>query len=304
MEVIKSTQLPVILDGKALAHDIKEELRSEVAELVGKGLRPPHLVAILIGNNPASETYVASKVKACAFVGYRSTELRYADTLEESFLLRKLRALNADPEVDGILVQLPLPAHISTTKVIETISPEKDVDGFHPINIGRMAKNLPAPLPATPAGIIEIIKRYKIPTTGMHAVVVGNSNIVGSPVSILLARDTERGGRCTVTTCHIHTRDLGHHTRQADLLVVATGVPGLIKGDMVKEGVVVIDVGISRVEDKSQPKGYKIVGDVDYDAVAPKCSHITPVPGGVGPMTIAMLLQNTMMVYKEEHGGG
>ena len=292
---------PTLLDGKALSNSIKEELRAEVQALAERGFRPPHLVAIIVGENPASETYVASKVKACAYVGYRSTELRYPATLEESFLLRKLRALNADPDVDGILVQLPLPAHISANKVIEEIAPEKDVDGFHPINIGRMAKNLPAPLPATPAGIIELIRRYHIPTTGMHAVVVGNSNIVGSPVSILLARDNDPG-RCTVTVCHVHTRDLASHTRQADLLIVATGVTNLIKGDMVKPGVVVVDVGITRIEDPTHPKGYRIIGDVEFESVAPLASHITPVPGGVGPMTIASLLQNTLMLYKVHVG--
>ena len=291
---------PIILDGKKLSQTIREELKAEVATCMAAGHRPPHLVAILVGNNPASETYVANKVKACAHVGYKSTELRYPDSLEESFLLRKLAALNADPEVDGILVQLPLPAHISATKVIETISPEKDVDGFHPINIGRMAKNLPAPLPATPAGILEILRRYGIQTTGLHAVVVGNSNIVGSPVSILLARDNAPG-HCTVTTCHIHTKDLAHHTLQADILVVATGVVGLIKPDMVKSGAVVIDVGINRIADASG-KGFRLVGDVDFEGVAPLCSHITPVPGGVGPMTIASLLQNTMQLYKQHLG--
>jgi methylenetetrahydrofolate dehydrogenase (NADP+)/methenyltetrahydrofolate cyclohydrolase len=202
------------------------------------------------------------------------------------------------PEVDGILVQLPLPEQISATKVIETISPLKDVDGFHPINIGRMAKNLHAPLPATPAGILEILKRYKIETQGKHVVMVGNSNIVGSPMSILMGRDTYPG-RSTVTTCHIYTQGLANFTRQADILIVATGVVGLIKADMVKEGAVVIDVGINRVADPNAKKGHKIVGDVDFEGVAPKCSYITPVPGGVGPMTIASLLQNTMMLYLE-----
>lgn len=287
-----------LLDGKALSDTIKDELRTEVAELIAAGHRAPHLVAILVGENPASQTYVANKVRACKFVGYRSTELRYEANLTERFLLRKLQALNEDPEVDGILVQLPLPEQISATKVIETISPRKDVDGFHPINIGRMAKNLPAPLPATPAGILEILKRYKIETQGKHVVVVGNSNIVGSPMSILMARDTYPG-RATVTTCHIYTRDLAFHTRQADILVVATGVVGLIKADMVKDGAVVIDVGINRIADSRSKQGHKIVGDVDFHNVSPKCSFITPVPGGVGPMTIASLLQNTMMLFKE-----
>ena len=284
-----------ILDGKALSQKIREEVKSQVESFKAAGHRAPHLVAILVGENPASQTYVANKVKACDFVGFRSTELRYNADLTEKFLLKKLQSLNEDPDVDGILVQLPLPAQISADKVIETISPLKDVDGFHPINFGRMAKRLPAPLPATPAGIMEILKRYEIETTGKHVVMVGNSNIVGSPMSILLARNAE-GGRATVTTCHHHTVDLAYYTRQADILVVATGVVGLIKGDMVKEGVVVIDVGINRIETPNGKK--KLVGDVDFDAVVAKSSAITPVPGGVGPMTIAALLQNTVMLYK------
>lgn len=290
-----------LLDGKKLSNEIKEELRVETEQILSRGYRPPHLVAILVGDNPASKTYVGSKVKACNFVGYRSTELLYPADLKESFLLRKLVSLNADPDVDGILVQLPLPAQISENKVIEAIAPEKDVDGFHPINNGRMAKNLPAPLPATPAGILEILRRYGIDTTGKHAVVIGNSNIVGSPISTLLARENDMG-RATVTTCHIHTQDLVKHTREADILVVATGVVNLITADMVKEGVVVIDVGINRVEDASRKRGYRLVGDVDFENVAPKCSFITPVPGGVGPMTIATLLSNTMMLYKQHVG--
>ncbi|MEM7038732.1 MAG: bifunctional 5,10-methylenetetrahydrofolate dehydrogenase/5,10-methenyltetrahydrofolate cyclohydrolase, partial [Bacteroidota bacterium] len=272
--------------------------KAEVEELVQDGHRPPHLVAILVGENPASQTYVASKVKACDFVGYRSTEMLYEADITEDFLLKKLQSLNADPEVDGILVQLPLPEHISENRVIETISPDKDVDGFHPINVGRMAKNLPAPLPATPAGILEILRRYEIRTRGMDVVVVGNSNIVGSPVSILLAREAEQG-RATVTTCHIHTRDLAQHCRKADIIVVATGVVNLIQADMVREGAVIIDVGINRIPDETRKRGYRLVGDVDFDNVASKCSYITPVPGGVGPMTIAMLLKNTMELYRK-----
>lgn len=287
-----------LLNGKKLSQEIKEELKVETESLVGEGHRPPHLVAILVGDNAASQTYVASKVKACNYVGYRSSELKYPADLSESYLLRKLRSLNADPEVDGILVQLPLPEQISEMKVIETIDPLKDVDGFHPINVGRMAKNLSAPLPATPAGILEMIKRYDIETRGKNAVVVGNSNIVGGPMSILLARDNQPG-QATVTTCHSHTQDLASFTRNADILVVATGVVNLVTADMVKEGAVVIDVGISRVPDETKKKGYRIVGDVDFENVSPKCSYITPVPGGVGPMTIAMLLSNTMMLYKE-----
>lgn len=285
-----------LLDGKKLSADIREEIRVEVEQLVAEGKRPPHLVAVLVGDNAASQTYVGSKVRACEKAGIKSTELVYEANLPEAHLLAKLDALNADPDVDGILVQLPLPDHIDETKVLERIVPEKDVDGFHPVNIGRMAKNLPAPLPATPSGIMEMIGRYNVETEGKHAVVVGNSAIVGSPVSILLARDTQPG-RCTVTVCHIYTKDLAFHTRQADILVVATGVVGLIKADMVKEGATVIDVGISRIPDETRTRGYRIVGDVDFEAVAPKCSYITPVPGGVGPMTIAMLLRNTVDLY-------
>ena len=291
----------VLLDGKRVSQEIKDEVKVETSSLLGKGHRPPHLVAIIVGDNPASQTYVSHKIKACDYVGYRSTVLTYPADLKESFLLRKLHSLNADPEIDGILVQLPLPAQISEHKVIETISPEKDVDGFHPINNGRMAKNLPSPLPATPAGILELLRRYDIDPKGMHVVVVGNSNIVGSPVSTLLARENEMG-RATVTTCHIHTQDLAYHTRQADILVVATGVVGLIKADMVKEGVVVVDVGINRIEDSTRKRGFRLVGDVEFNGVSAKASHITPVPGGVGPMTIAMLLKNTMMLYRQHLG--
>ena len=290
-----------ILDGKKVSQEIKDEIREETAQLVEAGHRPPHLVAIIVGDNAASQTYVGHKIKACDYVGYNSTVLTYPVDLEESFLLRKLRAINADPDIDGILVQLPLPEQISEHKIIETIAPEKDVDGFHPINNGRMAKNLAAPLPATPAGILELLRRYGIDPKGMHVVVVGNSNIVGSPVSTLLARENDMG-RATVTTCHIHTQDLAFHTRQADILVVATGVVGLIKGDMVKDGVVVIDVGINRIEDSTRKRGFRLVGDVNYEEVAPKSSFITPVPGGVGPMTIAMLLKNTMMLYRQHLG--
>ncbi len=288
----------VLLDGNKISQEIKEEVKVDTAAILADRHRPPHLVAIIVGDNPASQTYVAHKIKACDFVGFESTVLNYPADLKESFLLRKLHSLNIDPDIDGILVQLPLPAQISEHNVIETISPEKDVDGFHPINNGRMAKNLPAPLPATPAGILELLRRYGIDPKGKHVVVVGNSNIVGSPVSTLLARENEMG-RATVTTCHIHTRDLAFHTRQADILIVATGVPGLIKSDMVKEGVVVVDVGINRIDDPTRKRGYRLVGDVDFEGVSTKASHITPVPGGVGPMTIAMLLKNTLMLYKQ-----
>ncbi len=290
-----------ILDGRKVSQEIKDELKLETSALIEAGNRPPHLVAIIVGDNPASQTYVGHKIKACDYVGYHSTVLSYPADLKESFLLRKLRALNADPDIDGILVQLPLPEQISEHKIIETIAPEKDVDGFHPVNNGRMSKNLSAPLPATPAGILELLHRYGIDPKGQHAVVVGNSNIVGSPISTLLARENHMG-RATVTTCHIHTQDLASFTRQADILVVATGVVGLIQPDMVKEGVVVVDVGINRIEDATRKSGFRLVGDVNYEMVSEKASFITPVPGGVGPMTIAMLLRNTMMLYKEHLG--
>lgn len=290
-----------LIDGKALSKTIKEELKGQVAELTAAGHRPPHLVAILVGENPASQVYVRSKTKACNQIGYRSTELVYEADITEKFLLEKLDSLNSDPEVDGILVQLPLPEHIEANKVIERIVPEKDVDGFHPVNIGRMAKNLPALLPATPAGILEMLKRYEIPTKGKHCVVVGRSNIVGSPMSILMARNNYPGN-CTVTITHIHTENLKHHTLQADILIVAVGKVNLITPDMVKEGAVVIDVGINRIEDASRKKGYRLVGDVDFEGLKDKVSFMTPVPGGVGPMTIASLLQNTIAAYKSRNG--
>ncbi len=292
-----------ILDGKTVSTEIKDKLKAEVDLLIASGGRTPHLVAVLIGNNPASETYVASKVKACERVGFKSTEYRFKSDVTESFLINQVRMLNEQPDVDGILVQMPLPDHISADKVLETIVPAKDVDGFHPVNVGRMSKNLEAILPATPAGIMELIRWYKIPTEGRHAVVVGKSNIVGMPVSILLSRDAP-GGRATVTMTDIYTSKAGklkEFTLSADILVVAAGVPNLIKADMVREGATVIDVGISRIEDPSRSKGYKIVGDVDYDAVSPKCEFITPVPGGVGPMTIAILLRNTLQTYRERN---
>lgn len=290
-----------LIDGKALSNTIKDELKTEVDQLKAAGKRAPHLVAILVGADPASQFYVRSKVKACKKIGYRSSELLYEPTITEHFLLKKLESLNADPEVDGILVQMPLPAHISPDKVIETIIPEKDVDGFHPINIGRMAKNLPSLLPATPSGVIEMLARYKIETKGKHCVVVGRSNIVGSPMSILMGREGYPGN-CTVTLTHIETVDLASHTRQADILIVAVGKVNLITADMVKDNVVVIDVGINRVPDKSRKKGYRIVGDVDFENISEKASYITPVPGGVGPMTIAMLLKNTLEAYRSRTG--
>ncbi len=287
-----------LLQGKELSQKIQEEIAIKVQELKAKGGRAPHLAAVLVGNDGASETYVSHKVKACERVGFKSTLLRYSDTISEGELLAVVDELNENDDIDGFIVQLPLPKHIDMAKVIEQISPKKDVDGFHPINFGRMAANMPAYVPATPDGIIEILKRYKIETRGTHVVVVGRSQIVGTPVSILLSRAAYPGD-ATVTLCHRHTKDLADYTRQADILVVATGIPGMIKGDMVKKGVVVIDVGITRVADTSKQSGFTLKGDVDFDEVAPKASYITPVPGGVGPMTIASLLKNTYLASQK-----
>lgn len=292
-----------LLNGKDLSLHIQDEVAKKVAQVKEKGLKVPHLAAVLVGSDGASETYVNHKVKACERVGFNSTLLRYDDTISEVELLAVVDELNANEDIDGFIVQLPLPKHIDMEKIIEQISPKKDVDGFHPINFGRMAANLPAYVPATPDGIIEMIKRYKIETHGAHVVVVGRSQIVGTPVSILLSRAAYPGD-ATVTLCHRHTQNLEHYTRQADILIVATGIPGLIKADMVKKGVVVIDVGITRVADASKKSGYTLKGDVDFAEVSKKASFITPVPGGVGPMTIASLLKNTYLasqksIYKE-----
>ena len=290
-----------ILDGKALSRRIKDEIAVEVAAWGDKGHRKPHLAAVLIGEDGASRTYVDHKVKSCAQVGFESTLVERPADISQEALLDIVHGLNENPQIDGFIVQLPLPAHIDDQAITEAVSAKKDVDGFHPSNMGNLALGLPGFVPATPAGILEMIERYKIPTQGKEIVVVGNSNIVGSPVSILLARDTYPG-QGTVTNCHIYTQDLAFHTRRADILVVATGVVNLITGDMVKEGAVVIDVGINRIEDASAKRGYRLVGDVDFEAVSRKCSYITPVPGGVGPMTIAMLLKNTMQLYREHLG--
>ena len=280
------------MDGKHVSGTIREELRLKTAERTAKGLRAPHLAAILVGNNGASETYVASKVKSCEEIGYRSTLLRLAEDVTEKELLSRIEAFNADPDVDGILVQLPLPRHISEQKVIETVAVGKDVDGFHPESVGRMVQGLPTFFPATPYGILLLLEHYGIETKGRHAVVIGRSNIVGRPISILLSRNAQPGN-CTVTVCHSHTRGLKEICLQADIVVAALGIPEFLKADMVKEGAVVVDVGITRVPDPSKKSGFSIKGDVDFEEVAPKCSHITPVPGGVGPMTIAALLMNT-----------
>ncbi|MFD2787239.1 bifunctional 5,10-methylenetetrahydrofolate dehydrogenase/5,10-methenyltetrahydrofolate cyclohydrolase [Hymenobacter rubripertinctus] len=288
-----------LIDGKQTAEAIKEEIAAEVAQRKAAGHKTPHLAAILVGHDGGSETYVRNKVLACERVGFESTLLRYEDTITEAELLAKVAELNEDDQIDGFIVQLPLPRHIDTNKVIEAVRPEKDVDGFHPMNIGRMVAGLPALLPATPSGIVELLRRYELPTDGKHCVVIGRSNIVGTPVSILLAKNLEPGN-CTVTLCHSRTQNLAAITRTADILVAALGRPGFVTADMVKPGAVVIDVGTTRVEDAAKKSGWALRGDVDFAEVAPRTSCITPVPGGVGPMTIAMLLLNTLRAAKGE----
>lgn len=286
-----------LIDGKKIASLVKQELADEVSRMKAAGKKTPHLVAVLVGNDPASETYVASKVKACQEVGFKSTEMRYSADITEEQVLAIVDKLNNDADVDGYIVQLPLPEHISEQKVLLAINPDKDVDGFHPFNIGKMVTGLPTYLPATPAGILELLKRYDIPTQGKHCVVVGRSNIVGTPMSILMSRK-EKYADCTVTMCHSRTKNIKDITLQADILIVALGKPHFITADMVKEGAIVIDVGIHRVPSDKTKSGFRLVGDVDFDNVAPLCSYITPVPGGVGPMTIVSLLQNTLMACK------
>ena len=281
-----------ILDGKKASQAIRDELKIEVAQLNAEGKKTPHLAAILVGNNGASSTYVAAKVKACEEVGFKSTLIHYEETISETKLLDKIRDLNTDPDIDGILVQLPLPKHISDEEVINAIDPDKDVDGFHPINVGYMVQGLPTFVPATPHGIMLLLEHFKVETKGKHAVVVGRSNIVGRPMSILLSGNSTPGN-CTVTICHSQTKNIKEFCLQADIIVAALGKPDFITADMVKEGAIVIDVGITRVEDATKKSGFKLKGDVDFENVAPKCSWITPVPGGVGPMTIAALMKNT-----------
>jgi methylenetetrahydrofolate dehydrogenase (NADP+)/methenyltetrahydrofolate cyclohydrolase len=281
-----------ILDGKKAAQAIRDDLKINVAQLAAEGKKIPHLAAILVGKNGASETYVAAKVKACEEAGFKSSLIRFDEDVYEIRLLEKIFDLNTDPDVDGILVQLPLPKHISDEKIINAIDPDKDVDGFHPANIGKMVQGQPGFIPATPHGIMLLLKHYNIETKGKHAVVVGRSNIVGRPMSILLSSNTNPGN-CTVTVCHSHTKNMKDFCLQADIIVAALGKPEFITADMVKEGAVIIDVGITRAEDRSKKSGFKLKGDVAFETVAPKCSWITPVPGGVGPMTIAALLKNT-----------
>ena len=286
-----------ILDGKKTSEARKQEIAEEVKQLKAEGKKVPHLAAVLVGNNGASLTYVGSKVKSCEQVGFESTLVKLPANISEEALLQEIEKLNANSEIDGYIVQLPLPKHIDEQKILLAIDPTKDVDGFHPANFGRMALDMEAFIPATPFGIMELLKRYEVPTKGKHVVVVGRSHIVGRPISILLSQKGAQGN-ATVTLTHSHTPNLAELTRQADIVVMALGIPEFLKGNMVKEGVTVIDVGITRLKDDSNSKGYRIVGDVAFNEVKEKASYITPVPGGVGPMTIAMLLKNTLLAYK------
>lgn len=285
-----------ILDGKQTGNDIKTELAARVDQLVKAGKRPPHLAAVLVGNDGASLTYVGSKVRSCERIGYESTLIQLPEETTEEELLQQIESLNTNTAIDGFIVQLPLPNHIDEEKVLMAIDPHKDVDGFHPTNFGKMALDMESFIPATPYGIMELLRRYKIDISGKHAVVIGRSHIVGRPMSILLSRKSSPGN-ATVTLTHSRTKNLAVMTKEADIVVSALGVPNFLTDDMVKEGAIVIDVGITRVPDASHPKGYVITGDVDYERVKEKASFITPVPGGVGPMTIAMLLQNTYLAY-------
>ena len=288
-----------ILDGKLTSKQVKAEIADEVEKIVAAGQRRPHLAAVLVGENPASQSYVRSKIRSCEQVGFKSSMVRKSADITQDELLQIVANLNADDTLDGFIVQLPLPKHINEHEINLAIDPKKDVDGFHPVNFGRMVQGLPAFLPATPMGILEMIKRYKIETEGKNCIVIGRSNIVGSPMSILLSR---RGypGNCTVTLAHSRTQNLQKLCSEADIIIAAIGYPAFVTADMVKEGAVVIDVGINRVDDASRERGYRLVGDVDFDAVSPKCSYITPVPGGVGLMTVAALLMNTLSTYKKE----
>ena len=287
----------ILINGKEVAESLKKEIANEVAILVGEGKRAPHLVAVLVGNDGASQTYVGNKEKMSNEVGFRSTVMRYDENITEEFLLGEIDKLNADPEVDGFIVQLPLPKHISEERVTEAIDPKKDVDGFHPVNTGRMMMGMPSYLPATPAGILELLKYYKIETAGKKCVVIGRSNIVGRPMTNLLS---QKGWDCTVTMCHSRTKNLAEEVAQGDIIVAALGKAEFVTADMVKDGAVVIDVGITRVPSDKTKSGWKLLGDVKFDEVAPKCSYITPVPGGVGPMTIISLMKNTLKAARKE----
>ncbi len=286
-----------ILDGRKVANDIENEIKTEVEVLKSNGKKAPHLAAIIVGDDGASHTYVSNKIKACKRVGFEYTLLNFPSTITESKLMAEIERINKDTDIDGVIVQLPLPEHISAAKVTDRILPHKDVDGFTNENYGRITSKRPGLLPATPFGIVELLKRYKIEMQGKHCVMVGNSRTVGAPMSSIMSYHEN----CTVTVCHIYTQDLAHYTRQADILIVATGKPGLITADMVKEGVAVIDVGITRIPSSDSERGYKLSGDVDFEGVSEKASYITPVPGGVGPMTIASLLLNTLKAATTEN---
>lgn len=287
-----------LIDGKAISEQVKQEIAAEVAEIVANGGKRPHLAAILVGHDGGSETYVANKVKACEACGFKSSLIRYEDDVTEEELLAKVRELNENEDVDGFIVQLPLPKHISEDKVIETIDYRKDVDGFHPINVGRMSIGLPCYISATPNGIMELLKRYEIETSGKKCVVLGRSNIVGKPMAMLMMQKAYPGD-ATVTVCHSRSKDLVKECQEADIIIAALGQPNFVKADMVKKGVVVIDVGTTRVPSDKTKSGFKLTGDVLFDEVAPKCSFITPVPGGVGPMTIVSLMKNTLLAGKK-----
>lgn len=288
-----------IIDGKALAETIKSEIAEEVKVLKAADQKIPHLAAVLVGNNPASQSYVRSKVRSCEQVGFESTLINKDDSITQEELMEIINDLNNEEDIDGFIVQLPLPKHIDETAITLAIDPKKDVDGFHPVNFGRMAQGLPCYLPATPFGIIQMLDRYDIPTEGKHAVVVGRSNIVGKPMSILMGMKS-KVGNSTVTLAHSRTKDLKSETLRADIIIAAIGIPNFITADMVSEGVVIIDVGINRVDDASRKRGYRLVGDVDFEGVSKKASFITPVPGGVGPMTVTSLLMNTLRSAKNE----
>lgn len=290
----------ILLDGKKTAADIKEEIAMEVSKLIDKGFKKPHLAAVIVGNNGASVTYVNAKVKACERVGFESTLIRLSENISEDDLLNEIAILNNNKDIDGFIVQLPLPKHIDEQKILMAVDPDKDVDGFHPMNVGKMALNLPTFISATPFGILELLERYQVQTSGKHVVVLGRSHIVGSPMSILLSQK-RKVGDATVTICHSRTKNLKEFTLQADIIVAAIGIPEFLKADMIKENVTVIDVGITRLEDASKQNGYRLVGDVAFEEVSKKCDFITPVPGGVGPMTIAMLLKNTLLAFKRRN---
>ena len=287
-----------LLDGKKTSSLVQEAIAEEVRQIVAKGHRPPHLVAILVGNNGASMTYVNNKVTACERVGFASSVVNLPEDISQEALLEEIEKLNKDKSIDGFIVQLPLPKHINEQEVLLTVNPDKDADGFHPTNFGRMALGLDAFIPATPYGILELLTQYKIPTDGKHVVVIGRSDIVGRPISILLS---QKPWNATVTLTHSRTQNLSKLTQEADIIIAALGIPNFLKAEMVKEGAVIVDVGITRVADASAKKGFRIVGDVDFEQVKHKASYITPVPGGVGPMTIAMLMKNTLNAYKRTH---